>query len=77
MAGTAKKRQIVLAIVRTCAKIVLTMSTNAKDPLVFLTARIPGSLMKRVKKHVEARGMKLQWFVREAVTKAIEKEKTK
>ena len=53
------------------------MSTNAKDPLVFLTARIPGSLMKRVKKHVEARGMKLQWFVREAVTKAIEKEKTK
>ena len=53
------------------------MSTNAKDPLVFLTVRIPGSLMKRVKKYLEARGMKLQWFVREAVTKAIEKEKTK
>ena len=62
---------------RTCATIVLTMSTNAKDPLVFLTVRIPGSLMKRVKKYLEARGMKLHWFVREAVTKAIEKEKTK
>ena len=53
------------------------MTTNAKDPLVFLHARIPGSLMKRVKKHVEARGVKLQWFVREARTKAIDMEKTK
>ena len=75
MAGTAKKRQIVLAIVRTCAKIVLTMSTNAKDPLVFLTARIPASLLKKLKKYVEERGLKVQWFVREAITKEMEKTK--
>ena len=74
MAGTAKKRQIVLAIVRTCAKIV-TMSTNAKDPLVFLTARIPASLLKKLKKYVEERGLKVQWFVREAITKEMEKTK--
>ena len=75
MAGTAKKRQIVLAIVRTCATIVLTMSTNAKDPLVFLTARIPASLLKKLKKYVEERGLKVQWFVREAITKEMEKTK--
>jgi predicted DNA binding CopG/RHH family protein len=75
MAGTAKKRKIVLAIVRTCAKIVLTMSTNAKDPLVFLTARIPASLLKKLKKYVEERGLKVQWFVREAITKEMEKTK--
>ena len=51
------------------------MTTNAKDPLVFLHARIPASLLKKLKKYVEERGLKVQWFVREAITKEMEKTK--
>jgi predicted DNA binding CopG/RHH family protein len=50
------------------------MATVDKDPLVFLHARIPASLLKKIKKHVESRGLKLQWFVREAVTQAMERK---